>query len=148
MQLLRRELARRPAFIYTLASDLFEGLPGEMEKTIDLTVSIDDWGIWRIVRFSGNFIVNSIPLVRKRLDELENGNQGKVALDLSLVTGFDAAAMSIILNFHHKIVRANGNVIVIAPGEKIREAFANIGFDRAVSIFDTADLFMRSGSVP
>jgi anti-anti-sigma regulatory factor len=147
MQLLRRELARRPAIIYTLASDLFEGLTGDMDKTIDLTVSIEEWGLWRIVRFSGNFIVNSIPLVRKRLDELEAGNQEKVALDLSMVTGFDAAAMSIILNFHHMIIRANGCVAVIAPGENIRESFAKIGFESAVPIFDSFDLFMRSNSV-
>ncbi len=118
-----------------------------MDKTIDLTVSIEEWGLWRIVRFSGNFIVNSIPLVRKRLDELEAGNQEKVALDLSMVTGFDAAAMSIILNFHHMIIRANGCVAVIAPGENIRESFAKIGFESAVPIFDSFDLFMRSNSV-
>jgi anti-anti-sigma regulatory factor len=119
-----------------------------MDKTIDLAVSTEEWEGWRIVRFSGNFIVNSLSLARTRFDEIESGQNQRAALDLTLVTGFDAAAMSIILNFNQKIVRKSGIVVVIGPNEKVRETFARLGFDTDVQIFDTFDLFRQSLPLP
>jgi anti-anti-sigma regulatory factor len=115
-----------------------------MEKTIDLSISIENWEGWRLVQFSGNFIVYSIPLARQRFDEEQSGRHERTALDLTRVTGFDASAMCMILNFNMRIIRNNGTMVVIGPNETIREAFARLRFDAEVPIFDTADLFMRS----
>ncbi len=100
-----------------------------------------------VLQCSGNFIVNSIPLARETFDEIESGHDERIALDLTLVTGFDDAAMSIILNLNRRIVRKNGRMVVIGPNEKIRETFARIGFIPAVQIFDSTDLFMQSLTV-
>jgi anti-anti-sigma factor len=115
-----------------------------MDKIIDLAISIDELEGWRYVQCSGNFIVNSIPLARKKFDELQSGDNGRVALDLTRVTDFDAAAMCMVLNFNRELLRKNGNLVLIGPGQRVREAFARIGFDSAVRIFDSADLFVAS----
>ena len=82
-----------------------------MEKPMDLSISIEMQEGWQVVQCSGNFIVNSIPFARKRFDEIASGPIKRTALDLTRITGFDAAAMSIILNFnkrHHSEKRHNG----------------------------------------
>lgn len=117
-----------------------------MDRNNDLTISIEDWKEWRIIRFTGNFIVNTIPLVRKHIDEIEAGAAQKIALDLTEVSAIDSATMSIILNFGTRVRRKGGVAEIIGPGEKIMNSFYRIGLDSVTPVFPSRTLFEQGHS--
>ena len=114
----------------------------------DLLIITEAWKGWLVINLAGSFILNSIPQVRKRFDEIESGDHHRIAVDLTNVIAIDAAGMTILLNFTKSIHRKGGRVMLIGPGEAILEEYNRLGFDSEVPLYAGRVLFERGVAQP
>ncbi len=115
-----------------------------METTHELSIAVENWQGWHIMILAGKFVVKSISLVRKKFDEIETGQNPKVAMDLNGVTHLDSSALTVVLNFKKRLQQKNGQVAVIGPSKEIKEMFSIVGFSMAVPVYGTRAQFEKS----
>ena len=115
-----------------------------METSDNLVVSREKWGEWEIIILNGQFVVKSFSLLRKHFSEIEAVPNPKVAMDLSQVIQLDSSALTVLLNFQKRLQEKNGRIVIIGPNEEIKETLFLVGFNMAVPIYGTRDVFEKS----
>jgi anti-anti-sigma factor len=112
-----------------------------METSDNLVIKREKWGEWEILVLNGNFVVKSFSLLRVHFAEIEAAPSPKVAMDLSHVVQIDSSALTVLLNFQKRLREKNGRIVIIGPSAEIKETLFLVGFNLAVPIYDTRELF-------
>jgi anti-anti-sigma factor len=118
----------------------------KMEQKHDLTVTSETWRRWHMITLQGKFVVQSIALVRKKLDEIEAEESPRIALDMSGVTQIDSSSLTVLLNLQKRLKRKDGLAVVIGPADEVKETLYLVGFNMAVPIYSSRTVFEQSFS--
>ena len=121
-----------------------KGRRRKMETKHDLSIAVESWQGWHVIFLTGKFVIQSISLVRKKLDEFEADQNPKVAVDMSGVTQIDSSALTIVLNLQKRLRQKKGQVVVIGPSDDVKETLYLVGFNMAVPIYPTRAMFEQS----
>ena len=115
-----------------------------MENSQSLVIATEKWGEWEILSLTGHFVVKSFALLREHFNRIESGPTPKVAIDLTQTVQLDSSALTVLLNFQRRLHDKNGRIAIIGPNAEIKETLLLVGFNLAVPIFSTREMFEKS----
>ena len=112
-------------------------------QAADLSINREAWKEWHILNLTGKFVVKSFNSVRTIIEELEQLENPRVAVDLTRVTLIDSSALTIILNLQKRLKKKGGQAAIIGPNAEISETFSIVGFSLAVPVYSTRQVFEK-----
>jgi anti-anti-sigma factor len=115
-----------------------------MEHSDNLGIAREKWGEWEIIILNGQFVVKSFSLVRVYFAEVEAFDNPRVAVDMTQVVQIDSSALTVLLNFQKRLREKNGRIVIICPNPEIKETLFLVGFNIAVPIYATRELFEQN----
>jgi anti-anti-sigma factor len=95
---------------------------------------------WFIITLHGKFVIKNLSYIRNSFDIAANSNELQIAIDLSSVSHVDSSAITILVNFHKKLLAKGGKSIIFGANKDITEIFSIIGIDKIMPVY-TSDEF-------
>jgi anti-anti-sigma factor len=119
---------------------------GKRPKAVpaDLSITVDELPGWELIVLTGKFVIKTIALVRKVFDSLQSRKNLSIALDLSRVSQIDSSALTVMLDLQKRLQQKNSLLALIGPNEMIKETLFMVGFNHAVTIYNTRAEFEQS----
>jgi anti-anti-sigma factor len=101
----------------------------------DATISIEGGGASFVLRFAGDFDVESGALIDGAADTIEGAHA--VVVDLTEVSLFDSAALAALMRLRERLSNPVG-LVLYGPNPRVRRTFEVAGLDRRLAIADAA----------
>jgi anti-anti-sigma factor len=92
---------------------------------------------WRIISLEGKFIVKYIAQIRKAIEPFEKMDIPLVAFDLSATTHMDSSAITLIMNYHKRLLFKKGKLVLFGANEDITGIINIVGLDVSVPLYKT-----------
>jgi anti-anti-sigma factor len=101
----------------------------------DATISIEGGGASFVLRFAGEFDLESSALIDGAADKIEGAHA--VVVDFTEVTSFDSAALAALLRLRERLSNPVG-LVLYGPSPRVRRVFEAAGVDGRLAIADAA----------
>jgi anti-anti-sigma factor len=101
----------------------------------DATISIEGGGASFVLRFAGEFDLESGALIDAAADTVDGAHA--VVADLTEVTVFDSAALTALMRLRDRLSNPVG-LVLYGPSPRVRHVFEVAGLDRRLAIADAA----------
>ncbi len=108
-------------------------------STPSLTIDIEALRAGAIVRLRGEVDMDSSPNLRGRLLELVDQRTEKAIIDLKEVTLMDSSGVGTLVEFKRKLAKLGGDVILAAPGARVRSVLEITQLDKFFTLAATVD---------
>jgi anti-sigma B factor antagonist len=106
---------------------------------MDLTITVEDRGRWKLVSVSGEIDLYTSPQLRERL-LAPNGTPRFVALDFTGVGFVDSSGLGVIVGALKHAREHGGDLVVISSSDSPLAKLLNLtGLDAAIRRLDSAD---------
>lgn len=102
-----------------------------------MKTEIKSFDNWRVVSFEGKFIVKYIAQIRKVIEPLEKIDLPLVAFDFSATTHMDSSAITLIMNYHKRLLLKKGKLVLFGANDDITGIINIVGLDITVPLFKT-----------
>ena len=91
----------------------------------------------------GPLDTGTAPQVGKKLDELIEGGETKVVVDMTRVDYVSSAGLRVLLASAKRLRKAGGNLCVCGLNDTVQEVFDMSGFSSILKVFANADEALR-----
>ena len=92
-----------------------------------------------IFKLNGRLDSNTSPTLEKKLMDAMEGGARSVVIDFENLDYISSAGLRIILKTTKDLKRTEGNIVLCAMQDYVREVFEIAGFDTFLPIFSTVD---------
>ncbi len=106
-----------------------------------MNVNIEYWNNWKIVQIDGAFVVRVISEIRRVFEDIDDGPNPCVALNLTDTSYIDSSAITLLLNFWKRLSSANGKLVVFGMSEDIQGIFSIVNMENYITIYTTREEF-------
>ncbi len=105
-----------------------------MQPEEELITRTEKTGDWFVIFLYGKFVVKNLTRIRQVFEEAEKALFPNTAIDLSNVTHIDSSAITLLANFHKRLLEKGSGSIIIGAAPDISEIFSIVGLDKVIPI--------------
>jgi anti-sigma B factor antagonist len=114
------------------------------EKTMDLTITIDEQPDHVVCRPEGELEAHNVDEMRRALSGVVGARV--VILDLTDITFIDSAGLGCLIGAIRRVREADGEVAVASPRPTLTRLLRTTGFDRIVPVEETVDAALSAAT--
>ncbi|MFW5960678.1 MAG: STAS domain-containing protein, partial [Chitinivibrionales bacterium] len=79
--------------------------------------------------------IDNSGILRKKLYQLIEEGESKIGIELSKVTYIDSGAINVLVHIYNKLQHNNGELVLIAPKENIRNLINQMGLEKIIKVY-------------
>ena len=92
-----------------------------------------------VVSVMGEIDIAAAPNLDKKLEEVVDGGQVDIILDLSEVTFLDSSGMSVLVKYLKRVRTAGGQIRLVVTIRRVRQVLEIASLDKVFPIFESLD---------
>jgi len=97
-----------------------------------------------ILRLEGKIIGDSVPTLKKKMDEQIEKGEGRLILDLSDVPLMDSSALGMIVATLQEIKKDNGKLVLFNPQKAVANVLSITRLDSIIEIYQDEEAAIKS----